>query len=142
MKHRLLLLFLFVSVLLPLCAVTSQAQCQIHTLRVQVPFDFTIRDSQFPAGPYSFQQECERVYVRNHRGEMLRVYIALPSDRGMAPRESKVIFFTFRGVHVLTSVRWERSAQGAELARPGQEIEIASRFLAQKPVLAGAGGRP
>lgn len=142
MKYRLLLLFLFVSVWLTMCAVTSEAQCQIHTLRVQVPFDFTVRNSQFPAGAYVFQQECERVYVRNGRGEMLHVYIAMPSDGGGSAHESKLVFFTFRGVHVLTSLRWERSALGSELARPGQEIEIASRNLGSKPVLAGAGGRP
>jgi hypothetical protein len=142
MNHRLLLLFLFVSVLLPICAVTSEAQCQVHTLRVEVPFDFVIRNSRFPAGHYTFQQECERVYVRDRRGQMLHVYMALPSDRGTGPRTSKVVFFTFRGMHVLTTVMWERSAMGAELVRPGQEIEIASRSLPSKPVIAGAGGRP
>jgi hypothetical protein len=142
MKYRLLLLFLFVSVLLPICAVTSQAQCVVKTLRVQVPFDFTIRNSQFPAGRYTFPYECERVYVRDGRGQVLHVYLSLPSDLGVAQPDTKLVFFTFRGVHVLTSVLWARSPIATELVRPGQEIEIASRNLPSKPVLAGAGGRP
>jgi hypothetical protein len=142
MKYRWSLLFLFVSVLLPICTVTSQAQCVVKTLKVQVPFDFTIRNSQFPAGPYTFQQECARVYVRDGRGQVLHVYLSLPFDRGVAPPETKLVFFNFHAVHVLTSVLWERSPIGSELVRPGQEIEIASRSLPSKPVLAGAGGRP
>ena len=142
MKYRWSLLFLFVSVLLPICTVTSQAQCVVKTLKVQVPFDFTIRNSQFPAGPYTFQQECARVYVRDGRGQVLHVYLSLPFDRGVAPPETKLVFFNFRAVHVLTSVLWARSPIATELVRPGQEIEIASRNLPSKPVLAGAGGRP
>jgi hypothetical protein len=142
MKYSLWLLFLFVSVLLPICAVTSQAQCVVKTLKVQVPFDFVIRNSQFPAGRYTLQQECERVYLRDGRGQMLHVYLAMPSDRRVAQPQTKLVFFTFRGVHVLTSVLWERSCIATELVRPGQEIEIASRSLPSKPVLASAGGRP
>lgn len=142
MKHRLLLLFLFVSVLLPLYSLNGQAQCVVKTLKVGVPFEFSIRDLQLPAGPYIFQQECERLYVRDGRGRMLHVYLPFRSDSGVSQPESKLVFFTFYGVHLLTDVLWKHSPIGAELVRPGQEIEMASRSLPSRPVLAGAGGRP
>jgi len=142
MKNRVFSLLLTVSVLLPALAISAGAQCAIKTLTVQVPFDFAIRGRQFPAGHYTLQQECERLYVRNDRAEVLRVFMTIPVDNGVAQPISKLVFFTHHGVHVLTSVFWERNSIGAQLTRPGQQVEVATRSLPSKPAPAGAGGRP
>src|ERR1700758_595201 len=116
-----LLLLLSVSVIVPFVAGTARAQCAVKTLKVQVPFDFTIRNRQFPAGHYTFQNECGVLSLRNPQSRVLGVFITQREQTSRPQAAGKLIFFHHDGGNVLSSIAWEREAALSVLVSANRE---------------------
>ena len=142
MKKQMLFLLLSVSVVLPSLAVSAAAQCEVNTLKVQVPFDFTIRNRQFAAGDYTFQNECGVVTLRNPQWRVLGVFIAQRVETRRSQSASKLVFLHQDGVNVLSSIAWEREASVSVLASAKRETDTAARVFHSTTASSGAGGRP
>jgi hypothetical protein len=143
MKKRVMSLLLSVSVWLPLLAIVAQAQYAVKIIKVEVPFDFNVRGRQFPAGAYIVRREGAFLSLRNDDGRLLSVLVAHPTVSRTAPSRSKLVFFDYKGMHLLTQILWEGDTTGAELAGKGREVEVARRIAPAKVESAEvSGSRP
>ena len=142
MKKQMLFLLLNVSVILPLLAGQSGAQCTVKTLKAQVPFDFTIRNRQFPAGDYTFQNECGVLSLRNPQSRVVGVFITQRGETGKPQPSGKLVFFHHDGLNVLSRIAWEREAAFSVLVSAKRETDTTAHVFHSTSTSSAAGGRP
>jgi hypothetical protein len=141
MKKLVSSLLLGVSVWLLFPVLATEAQ-SFKVMKVQVPFDFQIRDRQYPAGTYTVSRQGAFLTLRNHSGKTLNVLTANALVRPTASPDSKLVFFEYNGAHLLTQVLWEGDTYGSEFVRPEMEVNVARRIVpAAKVASAQVGGR-
>jgi hypothetical protein len=141
-KKQMLFLLLSVSVILPLLSGQSNAQCTVSTLKAQVPFDFTIRNRQFPAGDYTFQNECGVLSLRNPQSRVVGVFITQRGEAGKPQHAGRLIFFHRDGLNVLSSIAWEREAALSILVSAKRETDTTVHMFHSVSTSSAAGGRP
>jgi hypothetical protein len=142
MKKRVLSLLLSVSVWVPLCVLGAQAQYSPRIIKVDVPFEFHVHGKPYPAGSYVIRQEGGFVYLRNNNGRSLTVLTATPSLSQDPAPASKLVFFRYHEMYLLTGIIWEGAKTGAELIRKGREEEVARRITPYRVERAEASTRP
>jgi hypothetical protein len=142
MKKRVLSLLLSVSVWVPLCVIGAQAQYSLRIIKVDVPFEFHVQGKPYPAGSYVIRQEGGLLYLRNNNGRSLTVLTATPSQSQDPAPASKLVFFRYHEMYLLTAIIWEGAKTGAELIRKGREEEVARRITPYKVERAEASTRP
>src|SRR5262249_37925372 len=96
---------------------SAQAQYAVKTMKVDVPFVFQVRDNAHPAGTYSLQREGGFLFLRNRNGEVLNILNTVTLRNEKPATTSKLVFFRYKGLHLLTQVLWEGDKTGAELVR-------------------------
>ena len=140
MQKRLSPLLLIVSVWLVLSSFAAAQAVKKFT--VQVPFDFHVRSHDCAAGTYVVLREGPFLSLRDNRGRMLGVVLSKPSQEDTTPSESKLVFFEYHNVRVLTQIRWQGERTTYEFVPSGRDEEVA-RQLATAPVTsAQVGGKP
>ena len=142
MKKHLMSLLLSVSVLAPLLAIGAQAQYTIKIIKVDVPFEFHAQGRPYPAGSYVVRRDGTFLYLRDNNGRVLTVLTAIVLINQTPAPASKLVFYPYQGMHLLTQVLWEREKTGAELIRKGREEEVARRIVPAKVERAEASSRP
>ena len=142
MKKHLLSLLLSVSVLAPLLAIGAQAQYSIKIIKVDVPFEFHAQGRPYPAGSYVVRREESFLYLGDSNGRVLTVLTAIALINQTPAPASKLVFYQYQGMHLLTQVLWEGEKTGSELIRKGREEEVARRIVPTKVERAEASSRP
>jgi len=104
MRKQLFRLLLAVSVYLVFATVAAQAQ-SMRKMTVQVPFTFHVFGKQYPAGTYVVVRNGPFLYLRDG-SRVLSVWTLNSLVTQTVPKESKLVFFEYRGVHLLTQVIW------------------------------------
>ena len=142
MKKHLLSLLLSVSVLAPLLAIGAQAQYSIKIIKVDVPFEFHAQGRPYPAGSYVVRREGSFLYLGDSNGRVLTVLTPIALMNQTPAAASKLMFYQYQKMHLLTQVLWEGEKTGAELIRKGREEEVAGRIVPAKVERAEASSRP
>jgi len=142
MKKRVLSLLLSVSVWVPLFVIGAQAQYSVKIIKVDVPFVFHAQGRPYPAGSYVLRQEGSFLFLRDNHGRLLTVLTATASISQDPAPASKLVFFQYQGMRLLTKILWEGDETGAELIRKGREEEVARRIAPAKVERAEASSRP
>jgi hypothetical protein len=141
MNKRVLWVLLSVSVWAGLLG-SAQAQYVVKTMKVDVPFEFQVRGNAYPAGTYSLQREGSFLFLRNHNGQVLNILNTVTLRNEKPATTSKLVFFHYNGLHLLTQVLWEGDKTGAELLRKGREEEVVRRIAPVKVESAAVGSQP
>jgi hypothetical protein len=140
MQKKMLPVLLVVSVCLVLSGLaTAQA---MKKLTVQVPFDFHMRSRYCAAGTYVVLREGPFLSLRDNKGRSLGISLARPSQDDAAPAESKLVFFEYHDVRVLTRILWQGEKSQYEFVPAGHEEEVARRITPNAVTSAEAGGKP
>jgi hypothetical protein len=121
---------------------SAQAQYVPKTMKVDVPFEFQVGGKGYPAGSYSLQREAGFLFLRNHNGRVLNILNTVTLRNEKAAPTSKLVFFQYNGLHLLTQVLWEGDKTGVELVPKGREEEFARRIVPAKVESAAVGSRP
>jgi hypothetical protein len=109
---------------------------------VQVPFDFHVRSHYCAAGTYVVLREGPFLSLRDNKGRLLSISLSKPSRDDLVPAESKLVFFEFHGVRVLTRIRWQGERTQYEFVPAGHEEEIARQIAPAAVTSAEVGGKP
>jgi hypothetical protein len=142
MKKRFWSLLMSVSVLVPLLGIGAQAQYVVKLMKVDVPFEFQVRDKSYPAGNYIVRREGTFVFLRDNK-ERLLIVMNVNSLRNAEPAAtSKLVFFDYHGLHLLTQILWEGDRMGVEVVRKGREVDVAKRVAPPNVERAEAGNKP
>src|SRR5215510_940953 len=141
MNKRVLSVLLGVSVWAGLVG-SAQAQYVVKTMKVDVPFEFYAQGKAYPAGAYSLQRDGGFLFLRDNKRQVLNILNTVTLRNEKPAMTSKLVFFHYNGLHLLTQVLWEGEKTGAELIRKGREEEVARRIAPAKVESAAVGSRP
>jgi len=141
MNKRVLSVLLGVSVWAGLLG-SAQAQYVVKTMKVDVPFEFHAQGKAYPAGAYSLQRDGGFLFLRNCNGQVLNILNTVTLRNEKPATTSRLVFFHYNGLHLLTHVLWEGDNTGAELVRKGREEEVVRRIAPAKVESAAVGSQP
>src|ERR1700757_1789559 len=139
MQKKMLLVLLVVSVWVVLGGLAA-AQT-MKKLTVQVPFDFHVRSRYCAAGTYVVLREGPFLSLRDNKGRLLGISLSRPSHEDAAPAESRLVFFAYHDVRVLTQILWQGEKTRFEFVPAGHEEEVARRITPTAVTSAEAGGK-
>jgi hypothetical protein len=109
-----------------LAAGIGNAQYEHQTMKVTIPFDFSIGKQRFPAGEYNLKRSPQHtMQLRNQRGQVLTSIATNSVESAEAPSGMKVVFNGYSGRYFLAQI-WEAgNSNGQQLIKSPVEIEIA-----------------
>lgn len=142
MKKRVLFLLLSVSVWVPMLVIGAQAQYVVKIMKVDVPFEFYVQGRQFPAGSYVVRREGGFLFLRDHNGRPLTILNPITLRSETPAPASKLVFYQYNGLHLLTQIVWEGGKTGEELIRKGREEEVARRIVPTQVERAAISSKP
>jgi hypothetical protein len=139
MRKQLFRVLLAVSVGLVFASAAAEAQ-SMKKMTVHVPFTFHVLGKPYPAGAYVIVREGAFLYLRNS-SRVLNVWTVNSLVTKTVPKESKLVFFEYQGVHLLTQVIWQGDSTGSEFVRSGHEEEVARQIVPADVTTAQVGGK-
>jgi hypothetical protein len=110
-------------------AIGAQAQYVAKVMRVDVPFEFHAQGRQYPAGSYVVRREGGFLFLRDRNNRPLAILSPITLRNETSAPSSKLVFFQYNGLHLLTQILWEGDKTGEELIRKGRELEVARRIV-------------
>jgi hypothetical protein len=140
--------FVLLSLLLSLSAIYVYARGNTLIRKVEIPFDFSVRDETFPAGAYSVtrvNQDKSILQISSEDGRrMVRISTYLVQAKE-APKSAKLIFRRYGETYFLSQIwesydirgrqlsksRTERSFE-RDLAKGGEEPSIVDLVVLEK----------
>jgi hypothetical protein len=120
-------------------ALIAQAQYVPNFVRVNVPFEFTFRNHTFPAGDYTVVCTPLKIELRNAQQRVLATEIPHAVEAGN-PLETKLVFASDEGVHILHQIWPGGSRYGYEFA-PSRSEKLLAKQHAKSPAMAEGGTR-
>jgi hypothetical protein len=86
------------------CGATGFAQDNQQTFHMNVPFDFQIGPTHFPAGRYSFMVDPEKLIVHSADGKTAAVVLAEDKDQANEADQSALQFRRLNGTAQLMTI--------------------------------------
>lgn len=116
--------------LFTLCGVAAAQSTQAAVFATD--FSFVVQGHELPPGRYTVAQH-DQVFLtlRDGHGKYVASVCANPMETVPPTSVTKVVFYEWGGVHILTSVRWQGKTTGQELVRPDMQIQAAQNFVRQ-----------
>lgn len=113
------------------CAGTTSANAQSSSMKVNIPFDFSVEDKKFPAGKYTFRRiGSSTIQIQSEDGKISMIApIAFVTPRG-SNNTLKAVFNRYGDNYFLSQV-WTESEQGRQLweskaeRKAKKEMEVA-----------------
>ena len=119
------------------------AQSIDKTIKVKIPFEFTVGHKTFAAGSYSLVRTPPGfVILRDSRAHPVAVAITRSVQGYTAPATPKLDFYIVEGRHVLGRVWQEDELYGDELFRPKDERSKLAKHKAEPAQVVAAGTQP
>ena len=119
----------------------TAAQAQLlndHVVRFAVPFEFSVGQRTFPAGSYSVvRTEPYLLELRDADKHALTQIVTRSVQAAEAPQQSKVLFYSGNGRHVLGQVWLSREILGQEIYRPKNGSVLAKHGAPVEATVAG-----
>jgi hypothetical protein len=115
----------------------AQAQYIPHSVKVNVPFEFSFRNQTFPAGDYFVLCTPAKIELRNADQHVLATEIPhAVESAGLV--DTKLVFGSGEGVHVLRQIWVGGSRYGYELS-PSRGATLLAKQHTNKPATATGG---
>jgi hypothetical protein len=134
LKKHAIKAFVLLSLLLSLSAIYVHAQGKTLIRKVQIPFDFSVRDTTFPAGVYSVTRvNQEKIMLRlsnEDSGEAVHI-VTIPVQAKKSPKTAKLIFRRYGDTYFLSQVWESDEIQGHQLLKSHTERSV-ERDLAKR----------
>ena len=99
-------------------------------LRANIPFEFRMGETNFPAGDYVFKCSTHLLVVQQEQGDhTTAMALTLPASRSKAPTTGVVEFNRYGDAYFLAKIWTPGSADGGALPKTSHEKELASRAI-------------
>jgi len=104
----------------------GMAQAQ-STVRVTVPFNFTVGRQNLSAGEYTFSQDrlSRAMVLRNQQGEVLSHVLIYSVETSEASNSGKLVFHRYGGHFFLAQIWEAEEKSGQQLIMSPLEVEMA-----------------
>jgi hypothetical protein len=116
-----------------LAPVTGYAQS--NSMRVSVPFEFTVARTVLPAGDYTVQSNSLQrvVSLQTTNRDSAASVIAIQAVRDKAQEQPTLVFNRYGSNYFLASIWWAGVTSGLELPKSKTEKELAKTASARRP---------
>ena len=125
-----------VTLMLGPVAASIFGQSGTPTMKVTVPFQFSIGRTTLSAGQYLITSADDRLLVQEATGRNVAVLVTRPYSNKLSEQKSRVIFDCYFGECFLSQVWFEGA--GRILPSSKHEVELASKGGGQQFALLGA----
>jgi hypothetical protein len=128
-----------VSVLSLLLAAGS-AFAQTHSVKADVPFDFTVNHAKMPAGTYTISSVGlgGTLAIRSADNKVVRLVNANYAESNMPSDRTKLVFRCYGTRYFLSQIWTEGDNRGRQLPKAAAESEIARDFTPHNVILAAS----
>ena len=123
---------------LGLLLATASAYARTGVVKANVPFNFTVSNSQLPAGEYRIHPlgvAGSAMTIQSPDGKYIQAFLPNACSSPKPQTTTKLIFHRYGSQYFLAEV-WEAgNDRGRELPRSGREAEIAQKEVAESVVV-------
>lgn len=126
--------FVLLGLFLSLSAIHVNAQNKMLIRKVEIPFEFSVRDKTFPAGVYSVtrvNQEKSILQLRSEDGQEIINFVTTTVQAKEAPKTARLIFHRYEETNFLAQIWESDDIQGRQLSKSGAERSV-ERDLAKR----------
>jgi len=104
------------------------AQRQTGTIKLTVPFSFSVENDHFKAGDYTIERIANgRLRIRNEEGSVSTIFLAIAAQEAATPEKAHFVFNRYGNEYFLEKI-WMPGQQGGwELLKGKYEMEIAKK---------------
>jgi hypothetical protein len=97
-------------------------------MRANIPFEFRMGETAFPAGDYVFKYSAHLLVVHEEQGDRsTAMSLTIPVSRVKAPETAIVEFTRYGDAYFLAKIWTPASSDGGALPKTSREKELASR---------------
>ena len=105
----------------------GHAQYSSQTLRVKIPFNFSVERQTFSPGEYTLKPLLQNaMLLRNQTGQALMI-LTIPLGSTEAPSSGKLIFNRYGGQYFLAQIWDAGEPVGRQVTKSPAEIEMAKK---------------
>jgi hypothetical protein len=124
---------------LALLLATTSAYAQTITVKANVPFDFIVGRSMFPAGQYTVQSiDGSALSIGNSDLHTRRIVLSRRCQSIQASDKTKLVFHRYGNSYFLSQIWAAGDNSGHELPKSARELEVARTFAVQDVILLAA----
>lgn len=127
MKKQAINAFVLLSLLLSLSAISASAQGRMLINKVEIPFDFSVRDKTLPAGTYSIAsiiQDKGTLLIRSEDGQEAIATLTMPVQAKGTPETCELAFHRYGEIYFLFQVWGPGDSYGRQLFKSLTERSI------------------
>ena len=133
MKRQASMILTALSLFVMLTATSAYSRSAMR-IKVNIPFDFTVREKVLPAGEYAVSQVAPGILaIRKADGKSSQTFVTFDTRAGTRRDKSSSLVFSRYGDHYFLSTVWTAGLDtGYQIRKPEAELELirASRLLA------------
>jgi len=132
MKRLAYTVFTLLSLIFSLSAISGYAQSKTLIGRVEIPFDFSVRDKTLPAGIYHVERIFQNVIlIRNEDGQEACVSLTMPVWTEEIPETARLLFHRYDETYFLFQIWEPGSNDGRQVLKSRAERSV-ERDMAKK----------
>ncbi len=124
---------------LGLLLATASVYAQTGVMKANIPFNFIVDKTEFPAGNYVIQRvgiSQTALVVESPDMKVIKVILPNSCESAQTQRTSRLVFHRYGAEYFLAQIWTVGNTQGRELPRSGREMEVATSKLPQDVVVA------
>jgi hypothetical protein len=115
-----------------LSAISVYAQSNTLIRKVEIPFDFSIRDKTLPAGAYRIERIFQdALLIRGEDGQEACVSLTMPARANEVQETARLLFHRYGETYFLFQIWEPGSDSGRQILKSGAERSI-ERDMAKK----------
>jgi hypothetical protein len=129
---------MFALIGLGLLLATASAYAQTGVLKANVPFNFMVSNTQFPAGEYRVHPlgvTGSAMTIQSPDGKYIQAFLPNACSSPQPQKTSKLIFHRYGSQYFLAEIWESGNDRGRELPRSGRESETAQGQVAGSVVV-------
>ena len=132
MKKLAYTVFTLFSLIFSLSAISGYAQSKTLISRVEIPFDFSVRDKTLPAGIYHVERIFQNVIlIRSEDGQEACVSLTMPVRAKDIPETARLLFHRYDETYFLFQIWEPGSDDGRQVLKSRTERSV-ERDMAKK----------
>jgi len=132
MKKLALNIFPLLSLIISVSAISVYPQGKTLISKVEIPFDFSLRDKTLPAGIYRVDHIFQHVLlIRSEDGQGACVSLAIPVQAKETPETARLLFHRYNDTYFLFQIWEPGSNNGSQILKSRTERSI-ERDMAKK----------
>jgi hypothetical protein len=125
MKKLTINAFTLLSLIFSLSAISVYAQSKTLISKVEIPFDFSIRDKTLPAGIYRVESIFQDVLlIRSEDGQEACVSLTMPVRAKEIPETGRLLFHRYEETYFLFQIWESGSDDGRQISKSRTERSI------------------